>query len=312
MIGELYRYRLTRKALMTCSNQLSVSIEHSYNNCLAVLSQLRHGDNRVTDSRTIISLTTYGERLNSVHHTIASLLAQSVKVKHVVLWLSNSERCVSSGELFCEQPALLPRQLIKLTDFGLEIRFAEDTKSYKKLIPALTAFPDFNVITFDDDVVYPLDHVKELLVAANKHEQCVVCHRAHRIVINKSRSIAPYSQWEFDVTSIEPSSLIVPIGIGGVYYPAGLFDDVVFDQSMFMSLAPSADDFWFKVMALKNDVRSVTVQCPKPYTDYLHIPGAAETGLWRQNQFKNDHQFANLLNAFPDVLQKVVGEYDAK
>lgn len=243
----------------------------------------------------VISLTTYGERVKSVHLTIQSLLLQSVTIKKVVLWLAEDEFILDD----------LSRELLSLQQYGLEIYFCSDIRSYKKLIPALRKYPEEVIITFDDDVIYPTDHVERLLSAHQKYPNNIICHRAHKVTKDEQGRLKPYLQWQFDVSNDDSvgnyGKDIFPVGIGGVLYPPGCFDEEVVNEGAFMSLAPNADDIWFKVMALKNNIRVRTVDNPMPYNNYLLLPNSQQQSLWAENKTANDEQLTSVLNAYPEV-----------
>ena len=46
------------------------------------------------------------------------------------------------------------------------------------------------------------------------------------------------------------SKLLFPIGVNGVLYTPGCFDERVFDEDLYKRLCPSNDDPWFKTLAL--------------------------------------------------------------
>ncbi|WP_139015437.1 hypothetical protein [Pseudoalteromonas sp. TB64] len=149
-------------------------------------------------------------------------------------------------------------------------------------------------MTFDDDVIYPYNHVERLYKEHKKSPKDVVCHRAHAILVHNN-SVKPYQQWSFDVSRLDAGSLIFPVGIGGILYPDGCFNDVVCNESLFMALCPTADDIWFKFMALKNGYKAKVVNQPLPYEQYLQVGGSQKVSLWQKNKTQNDKQLNALL-----------------
>ena len=117
----------------------------------SVLSSGKPGIESVTGDfpEIIISLTTYSLRIHNVYIALESLLNQTIKPNRIILWLAEEE--------FNE--ANLPISVLRLKERGVEIRFCEDYKSYKKLIPTLREFPEAIIITVDDDVIYPMDQI---------------------------------------------------------------------------------------------------------------------------------------------------------
>ena len=99
------------------------------------------------EQKIIVSLTSYPQRIDIVYKVIDSLLRQSLKPDVVVLWLARDE--------FPRQEQSLPRELRRYIKFGLTIRWCENLRSYKKLIPSLKAYPSDTIVTADDDILYP-------------------------------------------------------------------------------------------------------------------------------------------------------------
>lgn len=228
----------------------------------------------------IVSLTSYGKRITTLHFTLYSLLSQTVRPKKIIVWLAHGET--------------LTKELQALESL-IAFKWCEDLRSYKKLVPSLALELSVPIITFDDDVIYPIDQIERLYSEHMAHPNRVICHRAHKIKLNKSQ-IAPYNQWEFDSTEQLPSHLLMPIGIGGVLYPVNCFADEVTNADIFMALCPTADDIWFKFMALKKGVKTKLVTNPMPYAGYLHVAGCQEQSLWSHNKGANDLQLAALIN----------------
>jgi len=238
-----------------------------------------------------VSLTSYAHRVANVHHTIISLLNQSRHPDRLVLWLAEDVYSRAS----------LPPHLLELEQFGLEIGFCQDIKSYKKLLPTLERYPDDIVITFDDDVIYPADHIERLLNVYDQYPKSIICHRAHRILKSKNGKPLSYAEWELGATEPQQSYDLLPVGIGGVLYPPHCLDAEVFNQQAFMALCPTADDLWFKAMSLKAQTQIKLVDDPLPYKQYLQLPHAFYDSLWQQNKFNNDKQLKALLKAYPEL-----------
>ena len=145
--------------------------------------------------KVIVSLTSYKPRINDVKYTIYSLLNQSLPPDKLILWLDEDS--------FPQREKNLPRDLLELRNFGLTIGWCENLRPYKKLIPALEKFPDDIIVTADDDIFYQPDWLKILYDAHLENPDCVVSHRAHRILLDKQGNILPYKSWQFEVRSIE-------------------------------------------------------------------------------------------------------------
>ena len=257
----------------------------------------------------IVSLTTFGKRLtNTAPYAIITLLNQSVSPDRIVLWVGNNEK------------ENVPDILYRLKDKGLEIKYCEDIRSYKKLIPSLELFPNDYIITTDDDVYYPCDWFEQLLTAHKKNTNRIICFRAHRIVVDINHNPLPYTEWEFGVTpnnaKHQPES-VFPTGVGGILYPPGCFHKDVTDKELFIKLAPYADDIWFWAMAIINkkyfadNSPYVIAQNKKPARlKYIEQNLNDEAGsLWRYNSHGgNDTQLKSVIERYPetkDTLRKI-------
>lgn len=228
-----------------------------------------------TDQKIIASLTTHGERIQTVHLALKTILCQSKKPDKVVLWLSSKE--FENKEL--------PKELIDLTNEGVEIAFCDDIRSYKKLIPALQAFPNDLIITFDDDILYENDIIEKLMDAYEKMPDVIHCVRGHRIRFSKEGDVRSYNEWEMCSEVFTEGYDIFPTCGAGALFFAGCFDDEVFNKEVYLSLAPHADDVWFKAMSLKSGVKcKILPQENKRFMMLNTIEGTQEEGLWMQNQ----------------------------
>jgi hypothetical protein len=243
------------------------------------------------DDELIVSFTTYSKRIHDVHLVIESIGSQTCRPNRLILWLDEEEFNIDTI------PEVLRLQIKR----GLEIRFCQNIKSYKKLIPTIKAFPNANIITIDDDILYPFDMI-ELLVKEHKvHPNVVIGHRVHKITFDSKNEVAPYNNWEYEIDDANISNLIFPVGVGGIFYPKTVFSDAFQNSELFLKLAPSADDVWFKIMALVNGIPSKKVDDPRDFSSrFLLLPEGQDIGLMQENVEKgaNDKQIKDTINYF--------------
>lgn len=189
-----------------------------------------------------VSLTSFGDRINTVHLTIESLFMQTIKPREIILWLSDKEFANHS----------LPMSLLRKQNRGLTIAYCEDLRSYKKLVPYLKIAKSRNIITVDDDIIYPCDMVENLWLEHLCHPMDVIFNRGRIIKFDSDNCVVPYHLWENNANMTEGTFKNIPIGVGGVLYPEGSLNQKVTDVQCFKRLAPTADDLWFKAMTLLN------------------------------------------------------------
>lgn len=198
----------------------------------------------------IISLTTIEYRLPRLHLVIRSLLQQTITFKKIVLWVNE------------DLQRSLPNSLNKLQSDRFEIRFSSGNSSHRKLVETLKVYPDEFIVTCDDDLMYPRDWLERLLVEYAKHPQAIVAHmcRAFRFDNN---GLMPYKKWRSEELG-ESSERTLAVGWGGILYPPGSLHEDVLNESLYMQLAPKADDLWFKAMAYKKGTPVFKSAQPNP------------------------------------------------
>ena len=238
----------------------------------------------------IVSLTSYPPRFTTLLLTLKCLLSQTVKPDVMVLWIAENDREV------------LPPAILDLRTYGLTIRFCADLKSYKKIIPALTAYSDNFIVTADDDAFYPRDWLEFLVREYRGDDKEIICHRAYRIRLGANGLPLKYGEWEFPAQTKVRSALIFPTGVGGVLYPPGIFDARVSDAQTFMSLCPTADDIWLYWMArLNGGVGRRVGDLP----DIVCWPGSQAEALYYSNVLGdalNDAYVDNMIACFGSVM----------
>lgn len=186
----------------------------------------------------IVSLTSIPSRLGRLHLTIRSLLAGAQKPERVVLWLNDALR------------GALPDSLRRMEGPLFEIRFAGLTSSHRKLVHALAAFPGATIVTCDDDVMYDSTWLVRLHNDHLRHPDSVIAHQCRRISYDEAGSLLPYRQWPTETRTDVAARELMPVGYGGVLYPPDCLHGDVCNADLFLTLAPGADDIWFKAMSL--------------------------------------------------------------
>lgn len=229
-------------------------------------------EEKYSTSNIVVSLTTFGIRLNYVHLAVASIMLQTKKANRVILWLGNEMKDV-----------VLPEMLKRMQQYGLEIYYTTNIRSYKKLIPTLKLCPQDTIITIDDDVIYDVCLLEHLINAHLANPYCIYGTRCHRITMQGAH-VAPYKAWDMEVVAPEESSLIMPTGVGGIIYPPNSLDDEVFNENVFMQLCPTTDDIWFKVMSLKKGIMcGKSTSTDRFGKDYIENLDLEKLGLSRVN-----------------------------
>lgn len=249
------------------------------------ITDLQYGEEQL-----IVSLTSYGQRIHKVHLTIESIMRQTLKPNKIILWLDENE--------FSDET--IPTSLKMLRQRGLEVKYTEDIKSFKKLIPTLSLFPTDNIITIDDDCIYPPNLTDVLFSQHKKNPTDIICSHAHIIDFYPNGQLKPYIEWNDPPKNVSRASLsFLPVGFGGIFYPPHSLHPDVFRKDLFMSLCPAADDMWFKIMAIKNNVTCRTAPIYEDIHDWItSTNGKYDHMLYTGNAQFNNTQLENIMKHY--------------
>ena len=234
-------------------------------------------------SGTVVSLTSYGARLRTVHLTIESIGRGRVRPGRIVLWVD--------PDVVVED---LPPVLLRMRDRGLEIGtspapYGPHTKYFPYV--ASEAPHDALLVTADDDSLYPRDWLASL-VEAQAGSDDVVCFRAHRVGFTADGGLAPYNSWA-PVTDTTASPLNFATGVSGVAYPPAFLDELARLGDAFTATCPRADDVWLHFAAVQSGrrIRQIGAR-PRKFPEVMRTQA---TALHRENTGRtaNDLQIAS-------------------
>lgn len=223
----------------------------------------------------VISLTSHPARMSTLHITVQSLLKQSLKPSHLIVWLSK--------EQFPGAESDLPKTLLDLKSKGLEIKWcSDDIKPHKKYFYAAQQYPESALLIVDDDAVYDRDLAKTLYASYLKHPHAVSCMRANLILFSPQGSFRKYDNWIYDYRAKrdEPSYQLLPTGVGGVLYPPHSIPRQAFDATAIKSNCLFGDDLWLKFFTAANGYPVVVPRDIKPHKT---VKGTQDVGLWNVN-----------------------------
>lgn len=240
-----------------------------------------------TDSDVVVSATTHGIRINRVHVAIESVVRGSVRPARYILWL--------------DDPALmanLPGSLKRLRRRGLEIILVPaGYRVHTKYYPYVESIDNHveRLVTSEDDIVFPVHWLRDLLACSDRYPDEVVSFRAHRIALAGTQ-IAPYDDW-VPCTSTEPSYRNFGTNVSGQVYPPSFLNFIKTHGTEFREAAPTADDVWLNRLAIASGRRTVQV-LPDPHL-FPWVPGTQASGLFWTNVLggQNDLQIARTYTA---------------
>jgi hypothetical protein len=234
----------------------------------------------------VVSVTTHGDRLETIHMVLESIAAGSVLPSRLILWVDTPD---AFGERFSG--------LKRLVDRGLEIcrsdNFGPHTKYYPYLLSSETF--EYPLVTADDDLLYSRFWLEGLVRSHHESPEAISCYRAHlmRVV---SGAITPYNTWA-PCKSTSPSFLHFATGVSGCIYPPSLLKKLKNAGSEFLQLCPKADDVWLHVNAVRAGIKIRQIR-NRPLR-FPIVPGTQESGLYHSNFLlaRNDEQIGKTYTA---------------
>lgn len=250
-------------------------------------------EERYGGEEIIVSLTSFGKRVNEVYLAIESIMQGTLKPNRIVLWLAEHE--------FGEK--VLPQTLLRQQKRGLQIEFCEDIRSYKKIVPTMAKYPDACVVTIDDDAMYEFDLLENLIRAHQENPDDICACRMHRIALDDQNKPKSYLKWDLLVYPDDKSNLLFLTSGGGTLFPPHCFVEEFFNRDAFLSLCPYADDVWINAMIWKSE-RHIS----KAYThsrwgcDFADISMEQEESLSERNldasSCQNDVQIKAVMDKY--------------
>jgi hypothetical protein len=183
----------------------------------------------------IISLTSFPKRFKYLHVNIRSLLANSVLPTKIILYLSKNE--VDGVEI--------PKRLMRLCSDRFEIKIVDvGYRSFSKLLHALSDYPDKNIMTVDDDIIYSCTFLKNFVPLVANPDARIISGRCKEILLNDA---VPYNLWPFKVSGYGHNLLL--LGYSGVVYKPGSLHPDVNRHDIFSKFCAHNDDVWFTCLA---------------------------------------------------------------
>lgn len=244
--------------------------------------------------KVIVSMTSYGRRVAAVApYAIMSIMRQSYRPDMVILWLDNDNWNESN----------LPNSIKRLVKSGLTVKFCDDIKSYKKLVPTLSQYPDDLIFTVDDDIYYPRHMLEKVMDAYSENNDRIICVRGYDITFdNKTGGINTYNEWR-PILSHKLGKTIFPTGGAGCLYQSRLLHQDITRADLFMRLAPMADDIWFFFMEYLagTDIEILSISDHGTISIdafYQHFNKGSNLSCFNCNENMNDRQMRNVMEHY--------------
>jgi hypothetical protein len=245
----------------------------------------------------VVSLTSFGNRIDTVYLAIESIARGYTLPSELILWLDDEVRYHS-----------LPPTLQRLARRGLTIKLSKNYGPHTKYYPYVASQQRFSLplVTADDDIIYPRHWLQTLTAALQRNPGVIHCYRA-RVIEFRAGRIAPYREWPL-CRSTSPSWRNLLLGVSGVIYPPDFVTALKRAGTAFEQFCPKADDLWLHANALRAGFK--VRQLGKESVHFPTIPGSQQSALHFSNIVSgNDSQVAQTYTA--EDLQRIVEDAPA-
>jgi len=203
----------------------------------------------MTVSNFVLSLTSYGPRFKFLFQTFQGIKRQSLQPTIIQLNIDITEK---------NNYLKYHEKLSQIFDF--QVNYMENLGPGKKLIPAIEHYPDYCIVTVDDDLQLDDQLFLELWKNHEKEPSAIIATRWHKPRFLPCGYLAPYEEWEFDSDQMSISDHpFVTAGSGALFPPSSLAIEVL-DRKKYLDLSFSTDDVWYWYHAILNQTPVIRIE----------------------------------------------------
>lgn len=195
---------------------------------------------QLRNEKIVVSLTTTPHRIDKIKPTLDSIMTQNASIQNI--YLSIPHKFIRDNLEYQIPEWLSNQQQIKILR-------TEDYGPGTKLLGLLeqTDLADYTIIiTVDDDIIYPNNHILHLAYAAHKNPQIAV----------SPMGATPASNTIFGLRRISENNTEVKIlqGWSGIAYRRNFFADDIFAINETIPECKNSDDIYFSFYLAKNNI----------------------------------------------------------
>jgi hypothetical protein len=216
-----------------------------------IFSKINQSKFRVNpEANFVVSIASYPKRSYLLPSVFEALNKQTTLPKKWILVLSEEEWPNRS----------LPNYLKKLKQRGIEIIWVQNnTYAVKKLVPVLETYPDFGIVTLDDDIIYDPNLVGNLINNKYAKEGSIVGHVGKTLFRKNNELNMMFREKKPTSINTNPDQVYL-IGVGGIYYPPKSLSPKVKDINAIHNIVPGrGSDIWFWAAALSENTKQYCI-----------------------------------------------------
>lgn len=200
-----------------------------------------------------VSLTSIYKNQDILLQTLISIVNQSEQPDTIFVYLSEDKYLIDDGFKDKKITNNNLREYIQNNPI-IRIKWVKNTGPYRKLLPLLKEKynNDCIIITIDDDTIYDNNLIENLVNDYNKHK-CVIGYRGFTPSFDNIEHFNYYER-----QTIQNRNLYNFLtGKGGILYKPEFFHktkDLVFNDGIYLDTCPTADDIWFYIIRILNNI----------------------------------------------------------
>jgi len=243
-----------------------------------------------------ISLTSIFKNQDILAQTLESIIKQTRLPDKIFLYLSEEPNLFDAG---FKGKKITNSKLLKFINDNsiIDIKWVKNTGSYRKLLPLLKDKWDEDciIITIDDDTVYDIHLIENLINDYNK-QNCVIGSRGFTPLFDKLEN---FNYFECDFNKDHLSLYNFFTGKGGILYKPQFFHktyDLIFNSNIYLNTCPTTDDIWFYIVRLLNNVKGYLAN------NKWYVADLTRSGLYTIN-FKNEVNSKSFKKAFEKLKE---------
>ena len=200
-----------------------------------------------------VSLTSIYKNQDILLQTLISIVNQSEKPDKIFLYLSEDKYLIDDGFKNKKITNNNLREYIQNNPL-IRLEWIKNTGPYRKLLPILKEKWDDDciIITIDDDTIYDNNLIENLVNDYNKHK-CVIGYRGFTPSFDKIDNFNYYER--LTLQNLNLYNFLT--GKGGILYKPEFFHktkDLVFNDKIYIDTCHTADDIWFYLMRILNNI----------------------------------------------------------
>ena len=237
-----------------------------------------------------VSVTSHPARFDALATALTGLKTQILQPQSITVFIAEADM------------AVLPDSIKLLEKSGyITLESCADLGSGKKLIPAISKQGKLPIITIDDDLYFENDLFLHLMINHYLYPEAIIAARVHRLSVNDSGEVLPFSQWHkhYDLSEGPSADLMPTSGAGTLFPPKSMHEDAG-DAGLYTKLSHNTDDLWWYFQAR----RKGTLVRRLSGLDHLNfIDSTQDAGLWKNgNQDRNEVNLKALLTQYGNPI----------